>query len=66
MVDDLINLLLTLGTSVWGWLGLLLGFAAAYLTWEGLPTLQGRGALSAVVFVAVFMVFAWQEIGRKR
>lgn len=66
MVDDLISLLFTLGTSVWGWLGVLLGLAAAYLAWEGLPALHGRGVASAVVFVVVFMVCAWQELRRKK
>lgn len=66
MVDDLISLLFTLGTSVWGWLGVFLGFLAAYLAWECLPALQGRGVVSAVVFVAVFMGCAWQELRRKK
>lgn len=66
MVDDLFSLFLTLGTSVWGWLGVVLGLAAAYLAWEGLSTLQSRGFVSAIVFVGVFMACAWQELRRKK
>ena len=66
MVDDLLSLFVTLGTSVWGWLGVVLGLAAAYLAWEGLSTLQGRGLVSAVVFVGVFMACAWQDLRRKK
>ncbi len=66
MVDELIGLLVTLGTSVWGWLGVALGFAAAYLVWEGLHAHQVRGAASAVVFVTVFLVCVWQELRRNK
>ena len=66
MVDDLLSLFVTLGASVSGWLGVVLGLAAAYLTWEGLAALQGRGLVSAVVFVGVFMACAWQELRRKQ
>lgn len=66
MLDDLLSLILVLGTSVWGWLGLMLGLAAAYVAWEVLATLQSRSIASTVVFVGVFMVCAWQELRRKK
>jgi O-antigen ligase len=67
ILEILLELLLVLGTSVWGWLGVVLGFSAGFASWELMAASSARVAVSAVTFVAaVFMVCAWQELRRGR
>jgi hypothetical protein len=65
VLETLLNTLLVLGTSVWGWLGLAAGFFAAYVVWSVLHPSVSSGAAAAVAFAAVFAVFAWQELRSK-
>jgi hypothetical protein len=66
ILEGLLELLLVLGTSVWAWLGVVLGFCAAFASWELMAASSARAPVSAVAFVAVFMVCAWQELRRGR
>jgi hypothetical protein len=66
VLADLLDLLLVLGTSVWGWLGVAAGFGAAFLVWSLVDPQPARGVLSAVAFLATFMLFAWQELGKHK
>jgi O-antigen ligase len=68
MLGGLLELLLVLGTSVWGWLGVALGFGAAFVSWELLAQSSLRVPASAMAFVTVFMACAWQEVrhGKRR
>jgi uncharacterized membrane protein YhhN len=62
IAEGLLHLLLIIGTSAWGWLGVVLGLGASFLSWELMSSSGMRGPVSAVVFVLVFMVCAWQEL----
>jgi hypothetical protein len=66
VLGDLLDLLLVLGTSVWGWLGVAAGFGAAFLAWSVVEPQPARGLASAVAFIATFMLFAWQELGKRK
>lgn len=65
VLETLLNTLLVLGTSIWGWLGLAAGFVAGYIAWSVLQPSPSAGPAAAVAFVSVFAAFAWQEL-RKR
>ena len=65
IVETLIEMLVVLGTSRWGWIGVALGFAASFLVWEALPPFPARGVLAAIAFLVVFMLCAWRELGRR-
>ena len=62
VLEGLLDLLLVLGTSLWGWLGVALGFGAAFLSWNLLAESATRGPVSAFAFLAIFVVCAWQEL----
>ena len=62
ILEGLLEVLLVLGTSAWGWLGVALGFGAAFVSWELLASSVMRGPVSAAAFVVVFMACAWQEL----
>lgn len=62
ILGDLLDFLLVLGTSVWGWFGVVGGFCAAFLAWSVVEPQPFRGMVSVVAFIATFMLFAWQEI----
>ena len=66
VLGDLLDLFLVLGTSVWGWLGVVGGFGAAFLAWSLLEPQPARGVVSALSFAVVFMLFAWQELGKHK
>ena len=66
VLGDLLDLLLVLGTSVWGWLGVVVGFGAAFLAWSVVEPQPARGLVSAVAFVVTFMLFAKQELGKPK
>ena len=65
LLETLLNTLLVIGTSVWGWLGLAAGFGGAFLVWHALESLAVRAPAAAFAFVIIFMAFYWQEIRKK-
>jgi hypothetical protein len=65
VLESLLNTLLVIGTSVWGWLGLVAGFACAFMVWHLMETSTARAPAAAVAFIVVFMLFYWQELGKK-
>jgi hypothetical protein len=66
VLSDFLDLLLVLGTSVWGWIGVVGGLGAAFLAWSVVEPQPARGAASAIAFVVTFMLFAWQELGKHK
>jgi len=65
VLESLLNTLLVIGTSVWGWLGLIAGFGGAFVVWHLLGTSPARAPAAAVAFVGIFMVIYWRELGKK-
>ena len=65
VLEDLLNFLLVLGTSLWGWAGVVFGLLAGWGTWHFSP-LSWRAPAAAFAFFLVFMVLAWQESRRRR
>ena len=65
ILNNLFELLLVLGSSKWGWLGLLFGLVISFSTWSLIESQLEKAAVSAIAFVAVFMAFAWQELGKR-
>lgn len=62
ILESLFELLLVIGTSIWGWAGIALGFVTAYFVWTGLSSSDARGPVSAIAFLVVFMICAGQEL----
>ena len=65
VLEALLNTLLVIGTSLWGWIGLLAGFGGAILVWHALESFTVRGPASAVAFIAIFIAIYWREIQKK-
>lgn len=65
VLEALLDTLLVLGTSIWGWLGLVAGLGSAFLVWRVLETSEARAAAAAISFILVFIAFSWQEIKKK-
>ena len=65
VLESLLNTLLVIGTSVWGWLGLIAGFGGAFVVWHLLDTSPARAPASAVAFIGIFMVIYSRELGKK-
>ncbi len=65
VLETLLNTLLVIGTSVWGWLGLAAGFGGAFLAWHALESSAVRAPTAAIAFVAIFIAFYWQEMRKK-
>ena len=65
VLESLLNTLLVIGTSVWGWLGLIAGFGGAFAVWHLMGASAARAPAAAVAFVGIFMVIYWREIGKK-
>ena len=65
VIDALLNALLVIGTSFWGWLGLAAGFGGAFLIWHTLESSAARVPAAAVAFIIIFMAIYWQEIKKK-
>ena len=65
VLETLLNALLVIGTSVWGWLGLVAGFGGGFLVWHTLDAPSTRAPAAALAFIIIFMAFYWQEIKKK-
>ncbi len=65
VLETLLNTLLVIGTSVWGWLGLAAGFGGALLVWHAFESSAARTPAAAFAFVIIFMAFYWQEMRKK-
>jgi len=65
VLESLLNTLLVVGTSVWGWLGLVAGLGGAFLVWHTLESSAARAPAAAFAFVIIFMAISWQEIRKK-
>ena len=66
LLNDLLELFLVLGASKWGWLGVAFGLAASFAAWSLIEPQPEKAVVSAIAFVAVFMAFAWQELGKRK
>jgi hypothetical protein len=65
VLETLVDTLLVLGKSIWGWLGVVIGLAASWLVWSYAGNSTPRGPLAAATFALVFMLFCWQELRKK-
>lgn len=65
IVETLMNTLLVIGTSIWGWIGLAAGLGGAFIVWHVLVASEARAPIAALTFVILFMVISWQEIRKK-
>ena len=65
VLETLLNTLLVVGTSVWGWLGLIGGLGSAFLVWNTLESSLARAPAAAFTFVIIFMAIYWQEVRKK-
>ena len=65
VLETLLNTVLVVGASVWGWLGLIGGLGGAFFVWHTLDSSQVRAPAAAFTFAIIFMVVYWQEIKKK-
>lgn len=68
MFDFFIGLLELFTSSIWGPLGLLLGFIAAFSVWHLAASSPAQTELAALAYVVVFvisLVFGWRNDPRR-
>jgi hypothetical protein len=55
VLENLLNTLLVIGTSLWGWLGLVAEFGGALLIWHTLELSAYRAPTAALGFITIFV-----------
>ena len=65
VLETLLDILLVVGTSIWGWLGLVAGLCGDFLVWHVLESTSARAPVAAFAFIIIFMAIYWQEFRKK-
>jgi hypothetical protein len=65
VLETLLNTLLVIGTSLWGWLGLVAGSGGAFLIWHTLEASASRAPTTALGIIIIFVAIYWQEMRKK-